>query len=533
MIEEQIMAASVPIEKKENIHYITESCLQNEGQLEHHARTLKLNDFKAPINGNMTLEEVSQELIKMTMKVLTYTVSKYLKELSAINANYNEPVSRYFPNIPYKEVTGHDLEYIRDHNYDELIEYYEAHKFETSLSKMIHSTLIYNNFNNERIMSPIKDKTHEEGEKLIFCGYSKRIYMNLPRRSAVTCNFGLDFILKCIDRNIPYQMKLFGAGAQDEQLDGTVFYSKNEHFKDHLEIIYEILSEHPEYKKYLGTSIYTGGQIKDPNGYSYITISYAGKEMDISRLTGYWTYSTATDNIINFTYVYSCCNFICHYAAYFSKKNVSLYKIAKDIKEKGLNVDNIKYLRTLPLDTIRLIRKAVFDFINLKENNTDDLKRCIEILNYHMCENLPKVKSIINFGDLEHTEVPMYKDKSFLIFEQNHLQRNEKKSIVTPSSTQKTFSDSTILDLLSLLRKNNKINENSLEYNEFMAQLLRKLKMFELPKNRRNIQTKYLEMFNSALDKYKNTSNMQSLYIFESELYKELGIEEFSNSKKK
>ena len=35
--------------------------------------------------------------------------------------------------------------------------------------------------------------------------------MNLPRNSQITYEFGLQYVMKCINRKIPFNMKLFGA----------------------------------------------------------------------------------------------------------------------------------------------------------------------------------------------------------------------------------------------------------------------------------------------------------------------------------
>ena len=243
-------AVDVPIEKQSSILKIIEHCLQNDGQNKKHSRSLKLDGYRTPVNSNLSHDEQDKLNVESCFIVLKCFARKYLADLNAINADLSKPVSVYFNEISNKEITGRDLEYVCTHNYRELCDYNKAN-VKLPLSKLIWQFLINTSgldaehFNNSLLYD---DSISEDGEKL-FWGYSKRIYMNLPRNSQVTYEFGLQYVIKCINRKIPFDMKLFGALAHgDNDLDGTIFYSKNKYFNEHIEVLNEILEEHPEYK---------------------------------------------------------------------------------------------------------------------------------------------------------------------------------------------------------------------------------------------------------------------------------------------
>ena len=417
MDNEILNTIDVPIENQSSMVKIIEHCLLKDGQNKKHSRSLILDGYRKPANSNLSTEDEEKYNIGYCFMTLKYFAEKYLKDLKKLNADLNKPVSSYFPEISNKDITGKDLEYVCTHNYDELIAYNKAN-IKLPLSKLIWSFLNNNgidaeHFNNELLY---EDKTFDEGEQL-FWGYSKRIYMNLPRNSSITYDFGLQYVMKCIDRKIPFDMKLFGAfGHGDNNLDGTIFYSKNKYFNDHIAILNEILEEHPEYKQYFGTPIYTAGHVIDSDGNCYIAISHGGNSYFSTTLRRVKTYNDTADDIINFTYTLACCKLIKYFATYFIKKiDSNLFKSISDISTGFLNFNSLSDLEKIE----NIIRKEVYNFIADKKKQ-NDVNYVMEKFSNYMISSLPSISSLVNFGDLNHTNEPMYKDYNFLLYEQNY-----------------------------------------------------------------------------------------------------------------
>lgn len=407
----------VPIEEPNSILTIIRHCLQDEGQNKKHSRSLKLSGYRPPVNANLSKDEQEILSINSCYIILRCFAERYLTDLKKINADLSLPVSLYFEEISNKEITGKDLEYICTHNYNELCEYNKAN-IKLPLSKLLWTFLINTSgLDSEHFSSDslYKDKSMQEGETL-FWGYSKRIYMNLPRNSQITYEFGLQYVMKCINRKIPFNMKLFGAFIHgDNDLDGTIFYTKNKYFNDHIAILNEILEEHPEYKMYLGTPIYTAGHIVDSDGSCYMAISHGGNSYYSTMLHKPRTYNDTADDIINFTYTLSCCKLIKYFFAYFTNKiDRNLYRSITNLLNSPLNFNTL-----IELDKIQTeVRKVIYDFILYKKQQ-GDINYVLNLFNGFMVNSFPNISSLVNFGDLEHTNVPIYKDPNFLIYEQN------------------------------------------------------------------------------------------------------------------
>lgn len=421
MIDRILSKIFVPIVEANNMIKVTESCLENDGQNRSHSRNVKMDDYHAPVNGHLTSEEEEKIEQSANILILKSFAKKYLKELRKINADLSMPVSLYFPEISGKQLTGNDLEILYNYNYEELLEYNRTHK-KDDLSKIIltffllggGSKLGAEHYDSRALY---KDKSIEEGETL-FWGYSKRIYMNLPRSSAITYEFGLLYALKCIEKGIPYDMKLLGSQSHgDSQLDGTILYSKNKYFSAHIDVINEILLEHPEYKQYMGTPIYTAGHIIDEDGKCYMAISHAGGPYYAKKKALSQTYNDTADCIINFTYLYSCCKLIKRYSAYFANKfdRDTFIKIQK-LDNNMINVETLDHLKAVE----PVVREKIYIFM-CDKNKHGQYDETIEQLNYFMTSNIQIIGSLVNFGSTEYANEPIYKDPSFLLYEQNHL----------------------------------------------------------------------------------------------------------------
>ena len=144
-------------------------------------------------------------------------------------------------------------------------------------------------------------------------------------------------------------MKLFGAygptggneEANDDIVDGMVIYARNAYFKKYIEIIEEIFTETPDYKKFFGSPIATGGNIIEEDGTSYMAITHNGR-VAMSNIT----YNDAVNKIIHYTYCYACCKMLYFGYEPFDIRMIGLplFKQIKGILSKPIDAQVIKEL---------------------------------------------------------------------------------------------------------------------------------------------------------------------------------------------
>lgn len=92
--------------------------------------------------------------------------------------------------------------------------------------------------------------------------YDYRIYIN--NNLCEDCILFLsEYIKKCIERGIPYNMKGLEHVDVDasNRKDGTVLYINHENFLKHVKVLKEIVAEHPEILKSIGQGLYLGAKI--------------------------------------------------------------------------------------------------------------------------------------------------------------------------------------------------------------------------------------------------------------------------------
>ena len=78
------------------------------------------------------------------------------------------------------------------------------------------------------------------------------IYLNTPNAKC-TSEFLSEYIIKCIDNNMDYYLK--GLNINGNNKDRTIIYSNQNDYNNKLNIITEILNEHPEWSNKFGTPI--------------------------------------------------------------------------------------------------------------------------------------------------------------------------------------------------------------------------------------------------------------------------------------
>lgn len=413
----------VPIIQDENIQSIIDSCMVKEGLNKNHSRTIKPINYQKPVEGPLTKESEKHLLLAINIEVLKYYCSKCLYEINKSNGNLSDLVIKYVPNFSNKEINGYDLQRIINSSENDFLKIINR-KCTTPYEMFIYSNIINNSIEEEHCSNfslysipSISDETEElygwgpDSHK-----YSKRIYMNLPAHSTMTYKFGVTFIERCIDKNIPFDMKLTGAlGHSINELDSTIFYSRNAYFEEHIKILRDILKDYPEYKRFFGSPITTAGNIIEDDSKSFIAISHSGNCF-YSRMGQ--TFNDTSNTVINMTYIYSCCKLIKYYYAYFINKldRETLTEI-KIVLNNELSIDTFDLLKKIETP----VRKAVYEFNNYKKNSNETIDF---LLGDYIKENINTFSSLVNFGDLDHKDYPMYEDKSFTPF---HKEENKTK----------------------------------------------------------------------------------------------------------
>ena len=399
--------------------YLLESCLKGKGNNVSHSRELILPGTRFPKETNTfsSLKEKEEMGELYVIKAIKYFAETYLKKLGT--RDINKPLKQFFPEIFNETLTGKDLKYINDRSAEELLKLYKDRKIPSE-------SIVYLGFGNDMGSEHFNSNMFyyygsdlEEGETPYGYPnyrYTKRIYMNLPKTSPMTFNLALVFVQKCIDRAIPFDMKLFGSFTSDEnKLDGTIFYSRNKYFAQHIEILEEILLEYPVFKQYIGSPIAAAGQVIDPvDNNVYFGVSHGGNNQYQRDKKGLSTYNDSVDHIINATYVKACCNFILDHFAYFCNKfSKEMIREISRIAKSTPSYTDIKFL----LNNQSEIRKKVYEYLIKNKLDEDKNKK---VLSNYIRKNFRLYSSLLNFGSLDYVYEPIYKDGEFLLFERTH-----------------------------------------------------------------------------------------------------------------
>ena len=385
------------VSEKKSIPKIIRSCMIKNGLNKYHSRSLVLGEkesYRERQQGKMSAKEFLSYAEEASVIILKYFAKKYLKLLKENNYDMSLPLNTYFEEINNNKLTGNDLLNIINNQSKKIGDY--RPNIGSIINEHFNSRVLYGEYGAESAMP---------GEKLMDIFnfyYSKRFYLNFPENSVITLSFGIEFIKKCIDMGIPYDMKLIGAIGKG-QLDGTVIYSKNKYFKDHFKIIRNLLSNHKEYKEVMGSPIYTGGTVIEDDGKCYFSISHGGnKEM-------FLTYNDVVDRVINLSYTYTCIELINEYYPFFAKKfsKDTLTRIM-EIRSGKTPLQVIGELKKLQDE----VRRTVYEYLKWIKNKPIYEERC-KFIYERMYANMRTFKSLVNFGDLNHQDNPIYEDHNF------------------------------------------------------------------------------------------------------------------------
>lgn len=281
------------------------------------------------------------------------------------------------------------------------------------------------------ILPQIHDSEHNGAEvpyldKNEYDGYMFRIYLNPPKRNKANLKFILEYIKKCIDKRIPFDMKAAGTGGTKNNLDGTILYSNSKYLDRHIDAIEEVIAENPDIMEKFGTPICTGGMVKSKDNPSkvYYTIS-AGIPVIGA------TYNDEINAICRVAFSALCAEIV-------KKSDKSKYDvIEQDLFNKTENIhENIhEYFEGRKNDSASVgtrfinpratnMQKLALRLIQKKRGSlTKEQKQRFDYIllnDYGTC--IKKAHSLLKFGDLDHTGIPIYMDKNFLRFHKESRQ---------------------------------------------------------------------------------------------------------------
>ncbi len=256
-------------------------------------------------------------------------------------------------------------------------------------------------------------------------GYNKRIYLNPPLKNITTYKFLSEYIKKCIDRRIPFDMKGFGSLKHGEtSLDGTILYSSNKYFDSHLECLEEVIKENPDLMNTFGTPIYTGAMVKDKNNRTYYTIG-AGLPCQIRppyNISLPSTYNDYIDRAINLTYLISSAKLIKQYFVRVLHQYKELDEDTKLLINKLSNPENCsaeELINIGNLNQMEEIRKMSYYIISQKKEHgtKQEQQDVMDRLRTTFSNNFKMVCSVLKFKDKDHIQTSIYQDESFINFE--------------------------------------------------------------------------------------------------------------------
>lgn len=238
----------------------------------HPCRTLKLDSYVDSKNDSILRDE---EVKDIQRDILCYIFRKfksttYEEYVELIDKCKNEGSDHYLPSLigenlkskeffnKLKNLTDKQIlkfENIADENVKEFIK--KIYKDSCDLKDE-------HNFG-PRFLFPVKDmySRSESAYNAHECG-SVRIYLNGPnfpssKHGKFRDTFLSIFIKKCIDRNLSYDMKGYGAGQSS--IDNIVLYVARDKLNEYTEILDEIARENPDLVAMFGSPIATGHNV--------------------------------------------------------------------------------------------------------------------------------------------------------------------------------------------------------------------------------------------------------------------------------
>lgn len=445
---------SLPILTPDGITAMIDSCIEKHGMNKTHSRSIVMYGYKNPVDNEESVSEVEIEKIKFG--IIKHMAQSLLRDCDI--GDSSKTISQFISGWEEKnsglDVTIEELQEIATMS-DEDIKKSIIEKSDDNIGHFISKTYktscnFENDHNGKNPIYPFEETS--DTEKNTLTGYNKRLYLNPPHNNISTYKFLAEYIKKCIDRRIPFDMK--GFGSQDYipgELDGMILYSSNKHFDYHLECLEEVIKENPEIMKTFGSPIYTGARVNDENGEVYYTIGAGFPCTHRGR-----TYNGYIDSAINMTYLTSSAKLIKQYFPLILTEYRKLDEETKNLILKlnsleKCSAEELRRIETLEFkeqkDTIRELAYKIIT--HKKEKGTEqEQEEVMGKLKATFSNNFKVICSALKFNDKTHINTPIYKDDSFLDFERQIRARD-----IAEADKTATISTSEVYEAKKLIGK--------------------------------------------------------------------------------
>lgn len=239
-----------------------------------------------------TEEEVNYQKIQASLAYKIYRIF-----LDKFNNYAFDDLNEEYTNL----ISEDDLQRLEELTEDEIlniIELINKHESSHYISKKHHLTDNLYTFIEKSIFETLDLKKEHIGtpQNSLFNipneNYTIRIYINGPElETAILLE---EYIKKCVERNISYDMKALGDNKEDQE--GSIIYANINDIVQKINIINEILVEAPQLKNSFKTPVYSSGRIND----SIYGISHSGVMNEYNKCVN--SYNDYFNNICEVAY---------------------------------------------------------------------------------------------------------------------------------------------------------------------------------------------------------------------------------------
>ena len=407
----------------------------------YNTRKIELSSYKKPNDSFVNITE--DESAEYTFRIVMLLIDK-MRKISTLNGDinlYNSLPNAYKNNFSYEQFTQ-----IFNLSEEEIIQ--EIKKYDGNAKASFLSMLISNSKLNEDRIGKVdavpygNDIPHKKDADY-------RIYINTPNGKN-RFEFLEAFIRKCIDRNIPYEMK--GEEHTGDEKDRTCIYCFDEYFDETVQVLEEVKRENPKLISDIGTPIATGLNCS----YYAITTSRQGATYN------YW-FNRVSSHTIN----YLCANLI--------KSDIGYYSSLSE--EERRQIDQISNIHNYSFDPEGRFSGASNPIVN--NYIVRNREQIMQPETYQkLTKSLKMMCSIANFRDFEHSNFPISLDSDF--YNQSELtaqnEREEKTDNIDEKELYLYHTENLINEILELYQQgdisfeqlmDNYINRISLLYKKY------------------------------------------------------------------
>ena len=228
-----------------------------------------------------------------------------------------------------------------------------------------------------------------------------RIYMNRDMFNKESWEFIISYMKFCVENGVALRLK--PAGGDKSVIDNIIIYSTDSDLDIIIDFIQKYIKNHPDVMNSYGSPIATGGNVVQDDGKAY----YA-----ITRVKGYGaTYNSYFNSMSKAAFANSCYPIVKKYAP---DSSSVLNKMIMNKNSKSA-LDNIVFDDKL----IKVMNEIIKKYPMVKKEL---------MIKYR--ENLKRINSFITFGDLDHTEVPIFLSKELYERSTKPIKYEKKDEIV-------------------------------------------------------------------------------------------------------